>query len=487
MKRLISKMVYLFIILFFLLVSYRLVSPEVIFAESKPEQKEIGVVAEAKHYYNLGLRYEKEGKLGNALLEFRKALLAIPNYKDAYSRTKELEKRIRSKIAYRIAILPFENFTSDPAVSNSFSEGLTKTLAQSSTSLIIIEREKLDRILTEQSLALQDIINPDTTVPIGKIKGINALVLGKILNYGVDTTQTAENLTKRYQSGTRQELNPEYIKAQQEYKITTEDQASLNRELSQLQLQQQYHDQMADIYQQRSDYLSDLADRQSGLGSIKIGTRSIDEGLKSLSHRGQSMFGAAAQVGMSLAKLFSDFEKSEAEQKLRETPPTIEVPVYSNWHYTVRHVKKEAIMEVSCKVIDISTGMVSFSDKVVNKIGDEDDMVDNVNESAGVYADPLEISSDQELKNKVLEETISEIADRIIKSFRDYGSRYYFLGKELETVNTEEAIEHFVEFLLSGYPVIDDKVREATNFIFKKKGYKWETSATENEVLQKLF
>ena len=144
-------------------------------------------------------------------------------------------------------------------------------------------------------------------------------------------------------------------------------------------------------------------------------------------------------------------------------------------------------MEVSCKVIDISTGMVSFSDKVVNKIGDEDDMVDNVNESAGVYADPLEISSDQELKNKVLEETISEIADRIIKSFRDYGSRYYFLGKELETVNTEGAIEHFVEFLLSGYPVIDDKVREATNFILKKKGYKWETSATENEVLQKLF
>jgi len=482
-----KKYTALYFITSFFLLSYWLLSIQPLFAESKLEQNEIQTLAQVSYYYNLGLKYEEEGKLGNALIEFRKALSTVPNYKDAYSRVKNLEKRIRSKIAYRVAILPFKNFTSDTSIADSFCEALTKSLMQRSASLVIIERNELDKILAEHKLGLQDIISPDTTVPVGKIKGINAFILGKILNYQVDTIQTVENLTKRYQAGSRQEINPEYIKLYQEYQMAKEDDAVLDQLRMQYEMEDRYHQQMADMYQQRADYLSNLANKQSGLDSIETRTRAADEVMKSASHIGQSIGTSLAKVGIGFAQALSVFQNADIKKKLSETPPTIQVPVYKNWHYTIRHVKKEAIMEVSCKIIDIATGVVCFSDRITNKSIDEDDTVENANEAIGIYSDPLEISSDSELKSKVLEETVSEIAEKIIKALQDYGSSYYFLGKSMEMTNPEEAIEHYVEFLLSGYPFVDDKIREATNFILKKKGYKWEISITENEVLQKLF
>jgi len=86
----------------------------------------------------------------------------------------------------RVAVIDFENKTAygQHRLGTSASDILITEMVKSGK-FIMIERTKLNKILEEQKLQEQKIIDPDTAVKIGGIMGLNAIITGSVSQFGV--------------------------------------------------------------------------------------------------------------------------------------------------------------------------------------------------------------------------------------------------------------------------------------------------------------
>lgn len=90
----------------------------------------------------------------------------------------------------RIAVLPFE--TGAPGVPPDAAAGLADMMV---TALIktkvydILEREQLQKILSEQKFGMSGLVDPSTAVQIGKMLGIKKIIIGKITQMGITQSE----------------------------------------------------------------------------------------------------------------------------------------------------------------------------------------------------------------------------------------------------------------------------------------------------------
>jgi curli biogenesis system outer membrane secretion channel CsgG len=99
----------------------------------------------------------------------------------------------------RVAILDFEYgtvrtavaglFGTDVDVGRGISDLLVKHLVQDGT-YSVIERKMLDKILAEQNFSNSDRANPTSAAQLGKILGVDAIIVGSITQFGYDTKTT---------------------------------------------------------------------------------------------------------------------------------------------------------------------------------------------------------------------------------------------------------------------------------------------------------
>ncbi len=75
----------------------------------------------------------------------------------------------------RIAIMDFEN--DDGSIRNAITSAITEKTAYK-----VIERTDLDVILKEQGMQLKDIMDEKSRIQHGKIKGVQGVIMGKVLN-----------------------------------------------------------------------------------------------------------------------------------------------------------------------------------------------------------------------------------------------------------------------------------------------------------------
>jgi len=88
----------------------------------------------------------------------------------------------------RIGVVDFENKTTYGAnrLGTSASDILITELAKSGK-FIVVERDKLDKLMEEQKLGMTGAIDPNTAARVGKILGLNAIVTGSISQFGEET------------------------------------------------------------------------------------------------------------------------------------------------------------------------------------------------------------------------------------------------------------------------------------------------------------
>jgi curli biogenesis system outer membrane secretion channel CsgG len=99
----------------------------------------------------------------------------------------------------RVAIIDFEYgtvrsyaaglFGTDVDVGRGICDLLVKHLVQDGT-YSVIERRMLDKILAEQNFSTSDRANPATAAKIGKIIGLDAIIVGSVTQFGGETQQT---------------------------------------------------------------------------------------------------------------------------------------------------------------------------------------------------------------------------------------------------------------------------------------------------------
>ena len=99
---------------------------------------------------------------------------------DDLSVTKELNKRTKHKNAKRIAIIYFDNSSSEPAL-DKLKKGLADMLITDLSNinmLTIVERDKIEAILQEQKLNNSKDFDPNTASKIGKLLGAQIILTG---------------------------------------------------------------------------------------------------------------------------------------------------------------------------------------------------------------------------------------------------------------------------------------------------------------------
>ena len=99
----------------------------------------------------------------------------------------------------RVAILDFEYgtvrthvaalFGSDVDVGKGIADLIVKHLVKDGT-YSVIERKMLDKILAEQNFSTSDRANPASAAQIGKILGVDAIIVGSITQFGGETQST---------------------------------------------------------------------------------------------------------------------------------------------------------------------------------------------------------------------------------------------------------------------------------------------------------
>jgi curli biogenesis system outer membrane secretion channel CsgG len=99
----------------------------------------------------------------------------------------------------RVAIIDFEYGTVRTAVAGLFGtdidvgRGICDLLVKqlvNDGSYTVVERRMLDKILAEQNFSTSDRANPATAAKIGKILGLDAIIVGSITQFGGETQQT---------------------------------------------------------------------------------------------------------------------------------------------------------------------------------------------------------------------------------------------------------------------------------------------------------
>lgn len=99
----------------------------------------------------------------------------------------------------RVAVMDFEYgtvhgevaalFGTDVDVGKGMSDLLVKHLVQDGT-YSVVERRALDKILAEQNFSTSDRANPASAAQLGKLLGVDAIILGTITQFGGETKNT---------------------------------------------------------------------------------------------------------------------------------------------------------------------------------------------------------------------------------------------------------------------------------------------------------
>lgn len=86
----------------------------------------------------------------------------------------------------RIGVISFENKApyAQARIGETATDILITELVKSGK-FIVVERDKMDKLLDEQKLGQTGVIDPNTAAKVGKILGLNAIVTGSVSQFGV--------------------------------------------------------------------------------------------------------------------------------------------------------------------------------------------------------------------------------------------------------------------------------------------------------------
>lgn len=139
----------------------------------------------AEQHYQSGqdlLKLNDRDKSKLAAMEFKKAIRFVSDYKDASS----MYEQARKLGIKRIAVIPFENKSGKNqygAINDMITDQIISDLLNNNAAMEFVEiisRSQLQQVIQEQNLGSSGIINDNTAVQVGKILGVNEIIVGQI-------------------------------------------------------------------------------------------------------------------------------------------------------------------------------------------------------------------------------------------------------------------------------------------------------------------
>ncbi|MDZ7317662.1 MAG: CsgG/HfaB family protein [candidate division KSB1 bacterium] len=143
-----------------------------------------------------GKRSLEVGNYRAAYEAFKKAL----SYQADDIETAQLLNDVKEKLTVRLAVFPFAATNLEPKFGGLAAQQiLSRALPQKSEFLLFLEREHLQKLLEEQALSQTGVVDEKTAVQVGRLSGVNTIVVGNITRIGHQlTTPKAYNRVGHY-------------------------------------------------------------------------------------------------------------------------------------------------------------------------------------------------------------------------------------------------------------------------------------------------
>lgn len=128
-------------------------------------------------------------KLAVVMMLFVYACAPSKSIKMEHTTTVKETEKVSSKYIgpkRRIGVVEFENKTAygQRRLGQAASDILVTELVKSGR-FIVVERDKIDKIMEEQRFQQQGLVDPQTAVKVGQILGLEAIVVGAVTEFGV--------------------------------------------------------------------------------------------------------------------------------------------------------------------------------------------------------------------------------------------------------------------------------------------------------------
>lgn len=135
----------------------------------------------AMKHRDAGKRYVAAGNYQAAYDAFKNSL----RYQADDPETGQLLNDVKEKLTVRVAILPFAATNLDAKYGSLAAQQiLSQALPHKSEFILFLEREHLQKILEEQALSQTGAIDEKTAVQVGRLSGVNTIVVGNITRVG---------------------------------------------------------------------------------------------------------------------------------------------------------------------------------------------------------------------------------------------------------------------------------------------------------------
>jgi len=148
-----------------------------------------------------------------------------------------------------------------------------------------------------------------------------------------------------------------------------------------------------------------------------------------------------------------------SKKELKEAPAAkIMVPTFEEKEYEVKNVKKVGFIQLSFRIVDVSTG-VNTRVETIERTKIEEDRSNEGVRTAGVEFDPLEVLTDTELLQQITSTVVEELSRDVLQPLRNLEKKYFERGEDLYLRRKESlnAVERFVD------AIFDEKLKLLVN------------------------
>jgi len=376
----------------------------------------------AAHHLSLAGEYAQKALPGNAVLHQVICLNYDPQNAAARQALRSSTTLIEKETEYAIGFVGLTSLDKNREVADRIEASALQHLNRAKPlNVSVVDRMDLKSVLDEQSLMLTDLVDPSLGPVRGRLTGVKALFVGKLLENNVGTHSTSSYGKTNYQAGTKNVVNPKYTEALDGFDKAN---AKLQRSYQALMATQQDRDVAQSIYD------SDPS---------PINQASLNEQMQ-LYDKARTAYNQQKQ------------RTAKAQRTVNLTPPQIEEPIIKEHRYPIYQRTRTAIITCLVKLIDTETSAVLYTDQVKGEFSQSDrhvepDPVHNVTE------DPLDLPDDVAMRNQALEILLDKLRRSIELATRKHGHRFILLMRQAEKeANFNQVIENSMKYLFA-YPI----------------------------------
>ncbi len=381
-------------------------------------------------------QYQQDGAAGIATFHAAAAMSYLPEHFDARRQLGQCSDRVRQDVAYTVAFAGFKS----PAQQQSLAaildaeaiEHLTKTHPEN---VMVVERADLQAILGEQDLSTAGRIDPKSRVPTGKLQGVDALLLGQMLE-GKVTSQNrqAGHGESTYQDGYRREINPDHVHAADVLDAAVQGLEHTRQHLGEAE---------ARLARYRN---VDPANAEE-IARKRRAQADVDECQ-------QRLVNAAADVGT-------------ARLRLRGIPPEVLVPNMVRHQYPIETFTWTAKVVCMLKMLDTATGEVLIAERIEGQAEQSDRMV-QADAYRNVPEDPLELPSESVLLEAAVNSAIARLRQALNQACAKHGERFLLKMRRAQAAgDTIQAVDNSMKYLFA-YPGGHEHTNATIDFL---RGY----------------